>query len=101
MMFRRLLRPFYALIITLGIASPWLYIEAIAPAPSGQALSEEEILLMEAEMKEQIDAYVKSLPPEEQELFHQMVAEETKKMESMSEDELTSISKICSTKLTM
>ncbi|HLF67220.1 MAG TPA: hypothetical protein VI522_06335, partial [Gammaproteobacteria bacterium] len=87
----------FALSMLIPLLSATFPIQAGAPMqPAGMPgmpadpsqMTPEQIAEWERQLDQEIQAFVKTLPPEQQEQFHKDVEELTKVMEKMSEDEL-------------
>lgn len=77
---------FLSFFLAIGLSS--LSLSAGLPNDNMGMPSQEELLEMQKQMEEQINAYVSTLSEEQQIQFYKEVEEETRKMEAMSEDEL-------------
>lgn len=77
------------IILSITLIGYVLSISAMMPQqmPAG-GFDPQQMQMMEQQLMQEIDQYVNSLSPEEQEEFKRAVEEETKKIESMSPDEL-------------
>jgi hypothetical protein len=79
--------PFYTGIIQ-SVQAPKPTAPGQMGMPAGADVGDLNIEEFEQELTSQINAFVSTLPEDEQKMFHELVEEETRKMEAMSEDQL-------------